>query len=169
LDPVQLLEGLPRWGDVPVLACDSMAVPDADATRSVLDAAVRIGPTFVDLGRCSTPARDVALSVCTAVVLVVPADVCGTTAAAAVQARLIEDGYDGALKLVVRRRPGVVSAHRISDVLGLPLAGTLDDDAGLRSGRDRGIDGRRLTRPTRALARALISSLLPAAQALVPA
>lgn len=157
LDPAQLLEGLPRWGDIPVLACDSAAVPDADACRSVLGAAREIGTTVVDLGRCSTPARDVALSACSAVVLVATADICRATAAAAMRTRLVEDGYAAALTLVVRRQHAVVSARRIADVLGLELTGTLDDDAGLRSGRDRGIDARRLNRGTRALARQLLS------------
>ncbi len=156
LDPAQLLEGLPRWGDIPVLACDSSAVPDADACRSVLGAAREIGTTVVDLGRCSTPARDVALSACAAVVLVATADICGATAAAAMQTRLVEDGCIAALTLVVRRQHAVVSARRIADVLGLELTGTLDDDAGLRSGRDRGIDARRLSRGTRALTRQLL-------------
>lgn len=156
LDPAQLLEGLPRWGDVPVLACDSSAVPDADACRSVLGAAREIGPTVVDLGRCSTPARDVALSLCDAIVLVATAEICGATAAAAIQTRLVEDGCAAPLTLVVRRAHPVVSARRIADVLGLQLTGTLDEDAGLRGGRDRGIDSRRLSRGTRILARQLL-------------
>ena len=157
LDPAQLLEGLPRWADVPVLACDSSAVPDADAVESVLRAAGEIGSVMVDLGRCSTPARSVALAALGLLVLVVPAEIRGATAAAAMRTRLTEDGFQGAIALVVRRQQPVVSAARIATVLDLQLAGTLDDDAGIRGARDRGIDARRLSRHTRSLAAALMA------------
>lgn len=157
LDPAQLREGLPRWAGVPVLACDSSAVPDADAVGSVLRAAAEVGPVIVDLGRCSTPARSVALELLSSIVLVVPAEIRGATAAAAMRTRLSEDGFEGALHLVVRRQQPVVSAARIAAVLDLALAGTLDDDAGIRGARDRGIDVRRLSRNTRALAGRLLA------------
>lgn len=157
LDPAQLLDGLPRWAGVPVLACDSSAVPDPDAVGSVLRAGAEIGTVLVDLGRCSTPARTVALQMVGGIVLLVPAEMRGATAAAAMRTRLSEDGFEGPVRVVVRCQRPVVSPARIAEVLGLELAGTFDDDAGIRAGRDRGIDARRLSRNTRSLAVGLLA------------
>ena len=155
LDPEQLAEGLPRWGDVPFLACDTSTAPSEDAVRSVLSAATAIGPVLVDLGRARTPAQSAALAAADAVVLVVPAEVRAITAASSLRAA-VEDCATGRWHLVVRSDRAVVGADRVADLLGLPLAGTLGSDPGLRAARDRGIDTRRVRRSTARLARTLL-------------
>lgn len=155
LDPDQLLDGLPRWRAVPFLACDQQVPPSADAVRSVLRAARQIGPTVVDLGRSSTPARTAALALSSALVMIVPAEIRAVTAAAALRAALAEDGFGGVIRVVVRVDDPVIGPRRVADVLDLPLAGSLGPDRGLRAARDRGVDPRRLRRRTRALAREL--------------
>lgn len=155
LDPDQLAEGLPRWADVPFLACDTAMAPSPDAVRSVLAAAAAIGPVIVDLGRSPTPARGAALAVADAVVLLVPADVRAISAAACVRDSAVEFG--GQWQLVVRSsRRTVVGPDWAAQLLGLPLTGVLGADGGLRAGRDRGIEAHRVGRSTARLARVLL-------------
>ena len=157
LDPEQLLDGLPRWRSVPFLACDGHEAPAPQAVRSVLRSAREIGPVVVDVGRSSTPARTSALAQLTAIVLVVPAEIRGVTAAAAMQAALRADGFDGELRVVVRTDGAVLGARRIAHVLDLTLAGSVRGDRGLAAARDRGIDPRRTRHSTRELAHELLA------------
>lgn len=156
LDPQQLLDGLPRWRGVPFLACDGHVPPAADAVRSVIQSGREIGTVVLDLGRASTAARTAALELLPALVIVVPAEIRAVTAAAALQAALSDEGFAGAARLVVRTDAAVIGSGRIADVLDLPLAGSVGNDPGVRSARDRGVDPRRLRRGTRALARELL-------------
>ena len=155
LDPEQLAEGLPRWGDVPFLACDLGATPGADAVRSVLAAASAIGPVIVDLGRFESPARTVALRCADVIILLVPAEVRAITAALSVRAA-VEDEFLGRWQLVVRTDDTGIGPDHVADLLGLPLIGTVRFDRGVRAGRDRGINVRQLHRSTTSLARALL-------------
>ena len=91
-----------------------------------------------------------------ALVIVVAAEIRAVTAAAAVQAAIAEEGFTGVARLVVRTDDAVIGSGRIAEVLDLALVGSMGADPGLRSGRDRGIDPRRLRRRTRALARDVI-------------
>jgi secretion/DNA translocation related CpaE-like protein len=154
LDPNQLAEGLPRWAGVPFLACDSGAELAPGSVRSVVEAARCIGTVIVDLGRCPSPARSAALALTDVLVLVVPTEIRAVTAGAALRAGLEED-FTGQWRLVVRLDRPVLGPRRIAEVLGLELAGTVAVDRGLMTGRDRGIDPRRLRRDTVALCRAL--------------
>jgi secretion/DNA translocation related CpaE-like protein len=156
LDPDQLLDGLPRWRGIPFLACDGHVPPSAAAVQSVIQAGREIGPVVLDLGRSTSSARTAALELLTALVVIVPAEIRAVTAAAAMQAALADDGFTGAARLVVRSDGAVIGSGRIADVLDLPLAGSLGNDPGLRSARDRGVEPRRLRRGTRTLARGLL-------------
>jgi secretion/DNA translocation related CpaE-like protein len=157
LDPEQLLEGLPRWQSVPFLACDGHVAPSPQAVRSVLRAAREIGPIVVDLGRAPTSARAAALEWISALVIVVPSEIRAVTAAAAILAAAVDDGFGGLTRVVVREDSPVLRARRIADVLDLELAGSMAPDRGLRAGRDRGIDPRRFRRGTRSLAGRLLA------------
>lgn len=156
LDPDQLLDGLPRWRGVPFLACDGHLPPSPAAVRSVIRSGREIGPVVLDLGRSMSPARTAALELLPALVVVVPAEIRAVTAAAAMQAVLADEGFAGAARLVVRSDGAVIGSGRIAEVLDLPLAGSLGNDPGLRSARDRGVDPRRLRRGTRAIAGELL-------------
>jgi hypothetical protein len=156
LDPGQLLDGLPRWRGIPFLACDGHVPPSAAAVQSVVQAGREIGTVVLDLGRSTSPARTAALELLSALVVIVPAEIRAVTAAAAMQAALVDDGFTGAARLVVRSDGAVIGSGRIADVLDLPLAGSLGNDPGLRSARDRGVEPRRLRRGTRTLARGLL-------------
>jgi hypothetical protein len=122
LAPRVLAEGLPRWGDVPVLALDSAAAPTAGAALQVLDAATELGTVAVDLGRASTPARAAVIGRCALVVVVVRAAVAPLAAAHAITAAL-----DAPLGAVVR--PGYVPADRAAHLIGATLLGALPDVA----------------------------------------
>ena len=169
LDPDQLLDGLPRWRGIPFLACDGHVPPSPAAVQSVIRSGREIGPVVLDLGRSTSSARTAALEMLSALVIVVPAEIRAVTAAVAMQATLVDDGFAGAARLVVRSDGAVIGSGRIADVLDLPLAGTLGNEPGLRSARDRGVDPRRLRRGTRALARELVDwAALVADQPLTP-
>jgi secretion/DNA translocation related CpaE-like protein len=170
LDPDQLLDGLPRWHGIPFLACDGHVPPAAAAVRSVIHSGREIGPVVLDLGRATPPARTAALELVTALVIVVPGEIRAVTAAATVRATVAQDGFTGAVGLVVRTDGAVIGASRIAEVLDLTLAGCLGNDPGLRSARDRGVDPRRLRRGTRNLARALLAwaAAVPDRPAAVP-
>jgi secretion/DNA translocation related CpaE-like protein len=155
LDPEQLAEGLPRWGDVPFLACDSAAPLSADAVASVLEAATAIGPVIVDVGRSDSPARARALAQAEQAVLLVPAFVRSISAAASTKAAVAD--FEGDWTLVVRSsRSSVVGPDWVAEVIGLELFGVLEPDRGLTAAADRGIDPGHLTKATARLARDLM-------------
>lgn len=157
LDPEQLVEGLPRWWDVPFLACDLPAPPNPAAVASVLESARAIGPVIVDVGRWPSPARAETIKVATAVVLVVPARVPAVAAAAGQRAAVESSpGFAGTSLLVVRDDGAALSASRVAAAVQLELAGTIGADPGLAAGRDRGVDVRRIRRSHRSLARQLL-------------
>ena len=158
LDPGQLRDGLPRWGEVAFLGCDGPHGPNPDAVRSVVHAARLLGPVVVDPGRYPTPARTAALADVDVAILIVPGEIRAVTAGAAQQASLDDVGFAGRQLLVARLDRPVLDPRRISEVLGLPLAGVVNADRGLAAGRDRGIDPARFTRATVALARELVES-----------
>ncbi|MCW2527506.1 MAG: hypothetical protein JWM76_2366 [Pseudonocardiales bacterium] len=159
LDPEQLAEGLPRWDDVPFLACDSEAALSADAVSSVLEAATAIGPVIVDVGRSDSPARARALATAEFAVLLVPAFVRSISAAASTKAAATD--FEGDWALVVRSsRTSVVGPDWVAEVLGLELHGVLESDRGLVAGGDRGIDPARVTRASARLARDLMDSAM---------
>ncbi len=118
LDPVDLIDGLPGWGPVAVLAAD-VPVDDPGAVVQVLGAAAAAGPVVVDLPRTHTAARAAALLVCELAIILGRADVGGLVAAHVVAAGLA----DRPRGVVLRR--GEVAGPRAAEVVGCPLLGTL--------------------------------------------
>jgi hypothetical protein len=114
LDPEELVDGLPGWGAVSVLAADGD--PDADAVAQVVEIAAGVGPVVVDLARWSSAARDTAVGLCHLVALIARPDVGGVTGARSVAA-----GVAAPLGVLVRGR----SASTVSDLVGARLLGRL--------------------------------------------
>jgi hypothetical protein len=140
LDPGLLADGLPRWGQVPVLAAD-VAPDSAEAVVQVLAAATSLGTVVVDLGRGPTALRAAAVTRCALVVLFAAAQVRGLIAARAVAASLSA----APTGLVLRR--GSVAPKQAAPMTATALIGVVP---ALPASRDRVIDARR---PPRALAR----------------
>lgn len=131
---------LPRVGELLVLSGqrdDSRPVP-VEAMRSVLAAARRGSDLVVaDLPRHLDDAAKEALADCTTALLIVPAEVRATVAAARVAASAAEYATD--LRVVVRRpAPSGLSAAVVAHSLGLPLAGEVRNEPGLPAAMDRG-------------------------------
>jgi secretion/DNA translocation related CpaE-like protein len=148
IDPGEVSEALPRWGEISVLSCDREELPAA-AVGSVLVAARALGPVVVDLGRSVSTARDVALADCDLVAVVVRATVPGVAAAARVVARLQRWH-------VVVAPGGSLSGRKVSGALGAAEALVLDFDRALADREGAGLDANALRRSTRALAGRLL-------------
>jgi hypothetical protein len=149
LDPALLAGGLPRWGEVAVLAAD-VGPPSGPAVTAVLDAAARLGPRVLDLGRSPGVARTAALQRCDLTVLLAAADVAGLAAARAVTASL-----DGAPCGVVVRH-GSLSSEQAAVLAGAPLLGELPA-ASARS--ERPLAGGRVPRAAARLAAGVLDGL----------
>ena len=119
-------------GELALLSCDrSPHGPTAAAVAAVLEAGRRAGETVVcDVPRYSTEASVTALGGVDLTLLVVPADVRASAAAARVAAQLAE--YGGALRLAVRGpSPGGVTAEEIARALDVPLLVAMRPEPGL--------------------------------------
>ena len=144
-------------GELGVLSCGRSAHgPTPAAVTSVLDAGRRGGDTVVcDLPRYPTDAAVAALAAADLTLLVVPADVRSSAAAARVAEVLAEHG--GAVRLVVRGpSPGGVEAEEIARALGLPLLVAMRPEPGIAQSLERGSAP---GRPRGPLARAARSAL----------
>jgi secretion/DNA translocation related CpaE-like protein len=135
-----LHEVLPRVGGLTVLSWDRgerRSVP-REAMAAVLSAAGRGGDlVVVDLPRHLDPAAEEALGRCDVALLVVPAEVRATAAAARVAASAALVAGD--LRVVVRGpAPAGLAATVVADALGLPLAGSLRPEPGLAEALERG-------------------------------
>ena len=149
IDPGEVSEALPRWGEVSVLSCDRDELPTA-AVSSLLAAARALGPVVVDLGRGSSAARDVAVADCDLVAVVVRATVPGVAAAARVVPRLPR------WHLVVAPG-GSLSRRKVSGALGPAQALVVDFDRALADREGAGLDASALRRSTRTLAGRLLA------------
>jgi hypothetical protein len=118
LDPAALVDGLPRWGPVAVLAAD-VAVLDPEAVLQVVAAGRSAGPVVLDLPRSCGAERAAALLHSDLVVLLARGDVRGLVAANAVAGALPELPAG----VVVRR--GDVKPRRAAEIVGCPLLGKL--------------------------------------------
>lgn len=116
---------------------DTQAIP-AEAMRSVLAAAQRGSDlVVVDVPRRLDDAAEEALARCTSALLLVPAEVRATVAAARVAATASR--YAADLRVVVRGpAPSGLPADVVAQSLGLPLAGTVRTENGLAQAMDRG-------------------------------
>jgi secretion/DNA translocation related CpaE-like protein len=135
-----LHQALPHFDGLAVLSWDrgdALAIPVA-AMDSVLGAARRGSDlVVVDLPRRVDEAAELALRFCGVGLLVVPAEVRATAAAARIAASaglVVPD-----LRLVVRGpAPSGLPADAVAGALGLPLAGYLRAEPGLAAAQERG-------------------------------
>lgn len=154
---------LPRAGRLTVLSCgrgDSLRLP-VEAVRAVLDAARRSHDlVLVDLPRHLDEVAESVLSTAALTLLVVPAEVRATAAAArvAVGAGLMSAD----LRVVVRGpAPSGLTADLVSDTLGLPLAGWMDAEPNLPRAQEHGRPPAVAAKgPLARLCRALLTDLL---------
>ncbi|MCW2717594.1 septum site-determining protein Ssd [Pseudonocardia sp.] len=147
-------------GELGVLSCDRSAHgPTPAAVAAVLDAGRRGGETVVcDLPRYPTDAAVAALGAADLTLLVVPADVRSSAAAARVAAVLSEHG--GPVRLVVRGpSPGGVEAREIARALDLPLLAEMRPEPGLARSLERGSAPGRPRGPLATAARAVLTEL----------
>ena len=157
-----LAEALPRLEGLSVLSWDrgDAAPLSVEAVRAVLAAARRSwGMVIVDLPRSLDDVSREVLTAATTTLLVVPAEVRATAAAA----RLV--GSAGPLcrdlRLVVRGpAPDDLPASKVAEALGLPLAGDVRAEPGIGLALERGeAPGRRARSPLGGLCQELVDDL----------
>jgi secretion/DNA translocation related CpaE-like protein len=147
VDPPALLKALPHRGDLVLLSfarsgpggADHPMLPvPGEAMAATLDAARRGREVIiVDLPRHLDDAATLALQAADRALLVVPAELRATAAAARVAGTVALHCED--LSVVVRGpAPGRLKAREIARSLALPLAGTLRPEAGLCQALERG-------------------------------
>ncbi|MGB8652256.1 MAG: septum site-determining protein Ssd [Mycobacteriales bacterium] len=159
-----LTEALPRLAGLSVLSWDrgEPAQLPVDAVRAVLAAARRsCDLVVVDLPRALDEASAEVLATASTGLLVVPAEVRATAAAARVAGRaglLCRD-----LRLVVRGpAPAGLAATAVAEALGLPLLGELRAEPGLERALERGEPpGRRSRSPLAELCETVLDDLEP--------
>lgn len=140
VDPPSLVRALPSRGDLVVLSWDrgDLLPLAAEAMAATIDAGRRGRDVVVlDLPRHLDDAAVVALQSADRALIVVPAELRATAAAARVVAEAAPHCAD--LAVVVRGpAPGRLKATEVARALGLPLAGTLRPEPGLCRGLERG-------------------------------
>ncbi|MBU2667676.1 CpaE-like family protein [Actinoplanes bogorensis] len=140
VDPPTLLEALPHHGDLVLLSFDRELMSDLppEAMAATIDAGRRARDVVVvDLPRRLDDASVLALECADQAVLIVPAEVRASAAAARV-ARQVQ-AHRTELSLVVRGpNPGKLRPREISAALGLPLIGTLRPELSISQGVERG-------------------------------
>ncbi|MFI5835090.1 septum site-determining protein Ssd [Micromonospora sp. NPDC051300] len=140
VDPPALVRALPSRGDLVVLSWDrgDLRHLPAEAMAATVDAGRRGRDLVVlDLPRHLDDAAVIALQAADRALLVVPAELRATAAAARVAAVVAPHCAD--LSVIVRGpAPGRLRAAEVSRALGLPLAGTLRPEPGLCRGLERG-------------------------------
>jgi secretion/DNA translocation related CpaE-like protein len=140
VDPPALLTALPQRGDLVLLSFDRDVLPavPGEAMAATLDAARRGRDVIVaDLPRRLDDAAVLALQSAERAVLIVPAELRATAAAARVAqtARL----HCAELSVVVRGpAPGKLRPREVAEALSLPLAGTLRPEPALCRALERG-------------------------------
>jgi secretion/DNA translocation related CpaE-like protein len=136
----ELVNALPRMGELAVLSCDrgDPLELQADAMSSVLAAAARVcDVVVVDLPRWISEPAQIALAASDLVLMVVPAEIRATAAAARVATEVMRFADD--VQIVVRGpAPGGLDATDIAHSLGLPLAGQLKPEPALAVALERG-------------------------------
>jgi len=156
---------LPRAGRLTMLSCgrgESLHLP-VEAARAVLEAARRSHElVVVDLPRFVDPVAEDVLSAATLTLLVVPAEVRATAAAARVAAGV--GLLAGDLRVVVRGpAPGELTAELVAEALGLPLAGAMLGEPHLAWELDHGRPPASDRKgPLATLSRVVLAGVLPA-------
>jgi secretion/DNA translocation related CpaE-like protein len=140
VDAPALIRALPHRGDLVLLSFsrDELLTVPADAMAATLDAARRGRDlAVVDLPRHLDDAAVLALQSADRAVLVVPAELRATAAAARVAATVLPHCADVAV--VVRGpAPGRLRARDVASALGLPLAGSLRPEPRLCQALEQG-------------------------------
>ena len=145
VDPPALLTALPHRGDLVLLSFardipggDPLFAVPGEAMAATLDAARRGRDVIVtDLPRQLDDAAVLALQAADRALIVVPAELRATAAAARIAATAALHCED--LAVVVRGpAPGRLKAREISRALGLPLAGSLRPEPALCQALERG-------------------------------
>ena len=147
-------------GELALLSCDrSPRGPTAAAVAAVLQAGRRAGETVVcDLPRYPTEAAVTALGAVDLTLLVVPADIRASAAAARVAALLAEHGSSA--QLVVRGpSPGGIDATEIARALDLPLLAAMRPEPGLSRAVESGRAPGRPRGPLACAARTVLAEL----------
>jgi secretion/DNA translocation related CpaE-like protein len=140
VDPPALLRALPHRGDLVLLSFardEPQSVP-GEAMAATLDAARRGRDVIVtDLPRQLDDAATLALQAADRALLVVPAELRATAAAARIASTVLVHCQE--LSVVVRGpSPGRLKSREVARALGLPLAGTLRPEAALCQALERG-------------------------------
>ncbi|HEX8626753.1 MAG TPA: septum site-determining protein Ssd [Catenuloplanes sp.] len=140
VDPPALVRALPQRGDLVLLSFDrdDFLVVPGEAMAATLDAARRGRDlVVVDLPRQLDDAAVLALQAADRALLVVPAELRATAAAARVAALAAQ--HCGELSVIVRGpAPGRLKAREVARALNLPLGGTLRPEAALCQALERG-------------------------------
>jgi secretion/DNA translocation related CpaE-like protein len=140
VDPPALLQALPHRGDLVLLsfARDGQAAVPAEAMTATLDAARRgRDVVVVDLPRQLDAAAMLALQAADRTLLIVPAELRATAAAARIAATVGPHCTD--LSVVVRGpAPGRLKPREVARALHLPLAGTLRPEPAVCQALERG-------------------------------
>jgi secretion/DNA translocation related CpaE-like protein len=140
VDPPALLRALPHRGDLVLLsfARDVFAAAPAEAMAATLDAA-RLGRDVIiaDLPRRLDDAAVLALQAADRTLLVVPAELRATAAAARIAATVAM--HCDNVSIVVRGpAPGRLKPREVAAALALPLAGSLRPEPNLCQAMERG-------------------------------
>lgn len=148
----ELLELMPRWGEVAVLSCDRNrpASVSHEVRRLVLGSLGQETDLVLDLSRSQI---DVAAQTCDRVLVVVPRDLRAIAGAQVTLASLARAGIEqDRVGLIARGpAPGGLDPIQVEQVLGLALVTHLRADAGLAAAIERGAgpQGRGLVRGAR--------------------
>ena len=140
VDPPALLEALPHRGDLVLLsfARDQQDPVPGEAMAATLDAGRRARDVIVaDLPRRLDDAAVLALQAADRALLVVPAELRATAAAARV-AGLVTVHCDDVAVVVRGPAPGRLRSREIGKALGLPLAGSLRPEPAMCEALERG-------------------------------
>jgi secretion/DNA translocation related CpaE-like protein len=146
LDPLALVEALPSWHGVSVLAADQPAHLAVDDVSAIVDAAAKIGLVVLDVPRWPSVLRERCVSQCDRLILISPAEVRAVTAAAAMAVTL----DPARTEVLVRGSSRSLPAKHIAGLLGLPLLGELGFDPAVT--RPSGLNPAKLRRLSRRLA-----------------
>jgi len=140
VNPPALLKALPHRGDLVLLsfARDEVLAVPAEAMAATLDAARRGRDVIIaDLPRQLDDAATLALAAADQAVMIVPAELRATAAAARI-ATVVRLHCDN-LSVVVRGpAPGKLKAREVARSIGLPLAGSLRPEAAVCQALEKG-------------------------------
>jgi secretion/DNA translocation related CpaE-like protein len=140
IDPPALLKALPRRGDLVLLSFareDLLPVP-GEAMAATLDAARRGRDVVIaDLPRQLDDAATLALQAADRALLVVPAELRATAAAARVAA-IVALHCENVSVVVRGPAPGKLRPREVAKALGLPLAGSLRPEPAMCQALERG-------------------------------